>query len=97
MPRTTGHFWFRRGILVTTLLSVLLAGYFGSYAVLSRRGMAEMGEHDFVFFYVPVAEIGPESAGLSRHYWLRDFYHPINQVDHEWFGGGTPCGGITWG
>ena len=73
--------------------------YIASYAVLSRRGMAEQRDkhHGPFFFYVPIEEVGPSSPGLSRHYQLRELYAPINAIDRAWFGGGTPCGGITWG
>jgi hypothetical protein len=91
----------RRWLLWGAVIAAVVAwsgGYVGSYVVLSRRGMEEARQVGFpAFFYVPMRESGPSSPGLSRHYRLRSLYDPINQIDRLWFGGGTPCGGLTWG
>jgi hypothetical protein len=90
--------WLVRTAVALALGLSLLAVYSVSYYHLSRRGMAEArAVGSPFFFYVPMREIGPSSPGLSHHYRLREFYAPINRIDRAWFGGGTPCGGITWG
>jgi hypothetical protein len=72
--------------------------YAGSYLYLSRRGMAEAEQFGApFFFYVPMEEVGPVSPGLARHWRLRELYAPANHLDRALLGGGTPCGGITWG
>ena len=50
-----------------------------------------------IFFYVPIAEVGPGTPGLSRHYQLSTLYAPLNALDRAWFGGAQPIGGMTWG
>jgi hypothetical protein len=86
----------RCGLIPVAALA--LAVYVGSYAHLSRRGMAEARAGGYPFyFYVPRAEVGPESPGLLRHYRLLRLYEPINRLDRAWFGGGSPCYGIMWG
>jgi hypothetical protein len=78
------------------VLSCCFALYVGSYYHLSRRGMEEAKPLNSFFFYVPMKEIGPDTPGLKRHYFLRRLYDPINTVDRACFGGDSPCGGITW-
>ena len=91
----TGKRWLWCALVALVLV---LAAYVGSYAYLSRRGMAEARAGGFpYFFYVPLREIGPDSSGENRHYWLRRLFAPINRIDRAWFGGGDPCGGMTWG
>jgi hypothetical protein len=88
----------RKRWLWCVLLALVLGGYVGSYAYLSRRGMAEARAGGYpYFFYVPLREIGPGSPALDRHHWLLRLYGPINRLDHKWFGGGDPCTGITFG
>src|SRR5262245_41492985 len=91
----TGKRWFWCALVG---LVVVLAGHGGSYAYLSRRGLAEARAGGFpFFFYVPLREIGPDSPGLNRHDRLRRLFAPINRIDRAWLGGGDPCGGLTWG
>jgi hypothetical protein len=91
-----------------SLVLVAGGGYVGSYYHFSRRGVAELCavcksqsadelRSGTFFFYVPLSDIGPDSPGLTLHYRRRAFYDPINQLDRVWFGGWTPCGGMTWG
>lgn len=80
------------------MAAVLAAGYVGSYAYLSRRGMAEArAVGSPYFFYVPMHQIGPASPGLDWHYRLVTFYDPLYQVDHTWLGTPSPVRGMTWG
>jgi hypothetical protein len=80
------------------VLGILWAvGYAGSYVYLSRRGMAELPFPGAFWFYVPLEEVGPDSPGLERHYRLVAFYKPLGTLDRMWFGGRSPCTGITWG
>jgi hypothetical protein len=91
----TGKRWLWCALLA---LAMLLGGYVGSYAYLSRRGMAEARASGFpYFFYVPLREIGPDSPGENRHYRLLRLFDPINRIDQAWFGGGDPCRCVLWG
>jgi hypothetical protein len=75
-----------------------LAGYAGSYAHFSRRGMAEARSVGWPgFFYVPMQEVGPNSPGWWQHCRLVDFYAPANSIDRALFGAPHPVTGITWG
>ena|SRR6516162_10160976 len=93
--RNRWHHWLF--LSPTVILCCLVPIYVGSYYYLSRRGMAELkviGGHGF--FYVPTDEIGPNTPGMKRHAFLVALYDPINKLDCAWFGGGSPCRGITW-
>ena len=102
--RRAGGFRSRLCLLVASALVLLLVCYVGSYYHLCRRGMAEMGVEQgrargdaALFFYVPLREVGPGTPGLSRHYRLSTLYSPLNGLDHAWFGGARPVGGMTGG
>jgi hypothetical protein len=87
--------WWLRWAAVFCLL---LAVYVGSYIYLSRRGMAEAAATGWrYFFYCPVADVVPYQNLPLQHRLALKVFDPINQLDHAWFGGGTPCHGITWG
>lgn len=75
-----------------------LALYVASYAYLSRRGMAEAAASGWTyFFYCPLADVKPHNNLPRQHRWAVEVYAPLNRLDRAWFGGGTPCRGVTWG
>jgi len=49
------------------------------------------------FFYCPLADVVPHQDLPSQHCWAVVVFDPLNQLDRKWFGGGTPCRGVTWG
>lgn len=72
--------------------------YIGSYLHLSRRGMEEAERLGMpYFFYCPLADLVPYQDLPLQHSWAVFVFDPINQIDRMWFGGSTPCHGVTWG
>ena len=78
--------------------AVLLAAYVGSYARLSRRGMAEARTVNApYFFYCPLSDVRPYKDLPRQHRLTVVVFDPVNRVDRAWLGGGEPCRGVTWG
>ena len=91
--RTWRQLWWLAAVLV-----LLLVVYVGSYVYLSRRGMAEAAAAGWpYFFYCPLEDVVPFENLPRQHTLAKDLFEPLNQLDRAWFGGGQPCGGITWG
>lgn len=87
----------RRARLLAAALGLLLA-YVGTYVYLSRRGMAEARAIGFeFFFYCPVSDLRRYEDLPVQHGLAVAVFDPVNRVDRAWFGGGTPCRGVSWG
>jgi len=86
-------------LLLLAVVNAFLAWYVGSYAYLSRCGLAEARKFGFPgIFYVAWRDItGPDSPGLARHHRRARFYAPLNVLDCAFFGGRGPVRSITWG
>jgi hypothetical protein len=77
---------------------LFLTVYVGSYAHLSRRGMAEAARVGSpYFFYCPVSDLVPYQDLPRQHCLAGQVFDPLNQLDRAWFGGGTPCRRVSWG
>ncbi|HEY1784706.1 MAG TPA: hypothetical protein VGG30_04125, partial [Pirellulales bacterium] len=100
MTADSGRRWIwpapgTRLAMLTVLM--LLAGYVGSYAWLSRRGALETRDSGIDgFLYVPTAEI-MATQDLRKHHRLAVFYAPANAVDCALFGMCGPVRGIMFG
>ena len=93
-PKST-TLWRWRFLRWGVYLGLLLTLYGGSYIWLSRRGMAEIeavgGDY---FLYCPLSDLKRKGLPL-QHMIASAVFYPINQLDRAWFGGGSPCSGMT--
>ena len=87
----------RRWPLIAGVTLGLLGIYVASYAILSRRGMAEVRGTNGFFFYCPLADVKGGRGLPTQHILCVGLFRPINELDRLWFGGESPCRGVTWG
>ena len=84
-----------RLLLVLALVQFV---YVGSYAVLYRRGVAEMNAVGLKgFCYVPIADVIEAQAMPIQHTILTMLYAPINELHARSFGGKSACLCIMFG
>ena len=87
----------RLAVFLSVYAFAILVAYVASYACLSPIGMRESRPQGCLdgFLYIPFEEASAKED-LTAHHRLATFYAPLNWIDREVFGGGSPILGIMW-